>query len=192
MLQRAANIAWWLGLSIYLGGMLALGAIAAPAIFHTVRQTGTTLPGLMPWMNAKEQLGGEIFGQVLQRFAWVEWVCLGLMLAGSVVAFRKAQPRASVWIKGGLLFILILLTMYDLQSLNPLIWRVRKEWRAANTQQLADPLAKEFNDLHKTAERVAQAKAYALLGLLLSSAWTSADLRPSAKPNEIERGNSHA
>ena len=192
MWQRAANIAWWLGLSLYLGGMLALGAIAAPAIFHTVRETGASLPGLMPWMNARDQLGGEIFGDVLQRFAWVQWVCLSLLLAGTAAAFTKAQPRLLVWIKGGLLLILILLAMYDSLSLNPLIWRVRKEWRAANTQQLADPLAKEFNDLHKTAERVAQAKAYALLGLLLSSAWTSADLRPSAKPNEIERGNSHA
>src|SRR3954467_13137941 len=122
MWRRAANVAWWLGLSAYFGGMLALGAIAAPAIFRTVRQTGATLPGTPAWLNPRDQLGGEIFGNVLLTFAWVEWIALALMFVGLV-----GWPPVKRWLRIVTILILLLLVWLKLDeqfSFYPMVWRL--------------------------------------------------------------------
>ena len=48
-----------LALAVWIGGLIALGAIAAPAIFQVVADKG---------VPAGRALSGAIFGEVLRRF----------------------------------------------------------------------------------------------------------------------------
>lgn len=173
---RAGQVLLLVGVALYVGGMMALGAIAAPEIFSTLRRSHASTPEWQGLPDAAQQLGGEVFGNVLQRFAFMEWACLGLMLAGMLLQLRwprwKGCWGAARW---GLLAVLLLLAGYDQALLTPAVWHQRTVWRQSLRQ---DPAAAEghratFDALHRRSEMLGQAKVYLLLAMLGLVAWRS-------------------
>ena len=74
-----------LAIAAWIGGLAALGGIAAPAIFEVV--------SLRQVPDAR-MLSGAIFGEVLRRFDLVSYACGALILATLAVrAVRGPRPR---------------------------------------------------------------------------------------------------
>ena len=74
-----------LAIAVWIGGLLALGAIAAPAIFDIVAARGVA--------DARV-VSGAIFGEVLRRFHLVAYGCgLVLLLALFTRAVLGPRPR---------------------------------------------------------------------------------------------------
>src|SRR5690242_10593218 len=100
MWRHLTNVAWWIGVSIYFGGILALGAVAAPAIRDAVEHAGITMGGFAsPPLPMRGEVTGQIFGEVLARFTTVEVIALGLMLLGIAgFLFAHVPVRRSAWV----------------------------------------------------------------------------------------------
>jgi hypothetical protein len=185
MLKQSMHIAWWLGVSLYFGGLVTLGAIVAPAVFTTSADAHLSMVGIAsPPLDMGRQVGGEIFGAALNRFAWVELLSLGLMLIGLMGMILLHKPaRRSSWT----LFILwILLTgcaAYDTGMLRPKVWELRTEVRNSAAAHLAAtaPWAEqtEFDRLHEESELLGRTKVYLLLAMIVVAAWRRLADRPT-------------
>jgi hypothetical protein len=79
----ALRYAGLLATAVWIGGIVALGAIAAPAIFDVVASRGQ-VDGRV--------LSGAIFGEILRRFHLASYACGGLILI-SLVARAVLGPR---------------------------------------------------------------------------------------------------
>lgn len=77
----ALRYAALMAIVVWLGGLLVLGGVAAPAIFDIA---GTHAGGRM--------LAGDIFGEVLRRFHHVSYVC-GLVIPLTLIARGVLGPR---------------------------------------------------------------------------------------------------
>ena len=69
--------------AIWTGGLLALGAVAAPSIFDTIGARG---------VSEGRVLAGAIFGETLRRFHLVSYGC-GVVILGSLVMRGLLGPR---------------------------------------------------------------------------------------------------
>ena len=69
--------------AVWAGGLLALGAVAAPSIFDIIAARGLADGRL---------LAGAIFGEILRRFHLVAYVC-GVLIAGTLIARALLGPR---------------------------------------------------------------------------------------------------
>ncbi len=178
MLKHALNVVWWLGLSLYFGGLLTLGAIVAPAVFSTTADSHMSMPGIVsPPLDMAKQVGGEIFGAVINRFSIVEFVCLGLMFVGLCgMIWLHQSVRRSEWVLVALWIILTVLARYDNAVLRPRVWSLRSEVRASVSTHMDGmetrwPEQMEFDKLHQESELVGRAKVYLLFGMIVVSAW---------------------
>ena len=73
-----------LALTLWVGGLLVLGAIAAPAIFDVV--------AARQHVAGDRMLAGAIFGETLRRFHLLSYVC-GFVLLGTLVVRGVLGPR---------------------------------------------------------------------------------------------------
>jgi uncharacterized membrane protein len=81
--MRALRYVYVLALVIWLGGMVVLGAIVAPATFQ-VLQASEPVTG--------RELGGALFTVILQRFHYVAYVS-GVLLLLTLAAMAVLGPR---------------------------------------------------------------------------------------------------
>ena len=194
MWRKAADVTIWLGTSVYFGGLVTLGVVAAPAVFASSANAHLSMPGIAaPPLNMSNQVGGEIFGEVLNRFAWVQLIGLALILVGLAVWFLgHKMVRRSTWVLVILWILLAALTAYDIGVLRPRVFVVRdavreKAKRPPPPTMPAGPLTSadwpeqvEFNGLHDRSEAIAHWEAYVLLGMILVAAWRGlAEKKPS-------------
>ena len=172
-LQKIAQFLLLLGLALYLGGMVALGAIAAPQLFNTVRQVQGTSPLLPPEPDAPAQLGGEIFGNILRQFAYMEWLSIGCIVVALLIQIAAPLWRG-VWgvLRAIIVVVLITVAFYDGFHLTPNIWAERQAWRDAVARSQIDAVLHHdrFNTLHQESELLGHIKTYLLLGLLILTA----------------------
>lgn len=92
-----------LALVIWVGGLLALGAIAAPAIFEVL----ATQP------DGGRMLSGAVFGEILRRFHLVSYGAGALLLA--TLLLRRVlgpAPRRFAW-RAGLATVMLAATAYS-------------------------------------------------------------------------------
>lgn len=186
MLRKFAMVAWWLGVSAYFGGILAVGAVVAPVVFDTARSAALTMPGVPASLDVSKQVGGEIFGAVLGRFLIVEVICLGVMLAGlTVTIVTHKTVRRSTWVLLGLWMILATFTGYDAGYLRPQVLQARDKYRASASMHVSSenpdevwPERAAFEEVHARSETFGRLKAYALLGMILVGAWKGLAEKP--------------
>lgn len=69
--------------AVWAGGLLALGAVAAPSIFDIIAARGVA---------DGRVVAGAVFGEVLRRFHLVTYLC-GVVIAGTLVARALLGPR---------------------------------------------------------------------------------------------------
>lgn len=141
-LHLFVNGLYHLGLALWIGGAVALGALAAPVLF-----------GALP-----RQQAGAIFGPTLRRFAKLRLAAVVLMIAGAGAkhfifeSFARTPWIAVRWL---LIAILAIAVVYEIAVLHPAMERLR-----------GDPA---FGRLHKRSEGLMKATlAVAVVALFLS------------------------
>ena len=183
---RIFRTVFWLALALYLGGLVALGAIAAPKIFSTLQSThdavtppaGTAAPttGSAALWNDPRQIGGEVFGNILAAFSKLEISCMAAMLlaiVGESLLFRGVLLRKRCHLARIALVIVVAgLLAYDTTVLWPDIIAQRTAWRESTDPSAKSTAKTRFDALHKTSESLAHTKVYILLALLLVTALT--------------------
>lgn len=195
MWRRLFDVLFWLGVSVYFGGMVAVGAIVAPAVFDAARDAHLSMPGISPPLEADRQAGGEIFGVILNRFAYVEAVCLVLILIG-IAGWLLTQRvvRRSTLLIAGLWLLIALTTAYDAAAVRPRVWNLRDALRQSAAAHVNDaqgaswPERSEFDALHARSEMLGKIKAYALLAMVLIAAWRGPPFRTGIAQMAPRRG----
>jgi hypothetical protein len=147
------NLFYHLGLAVWIGGTLVLGALVAPALFRE-------LP--------RQQAGG-IFGSTLRRFARLRVVALLVTLVAAAVKYAIWETGAMLWIGvrwAALLFMAAAL-VYEIGSLE----RTLEARRVHLTPDMPenDPQRRAFNALHRRAEGLMKASLVAAVAAMLVS-----------------------
>jgi Domain of unknown function (DUF4149) len=136
----ALRYAALLAIVVWVGGLFALGAIAAPAVFDTV--AARQLPD-------GRLVGGAIFGEILQRFHHVSYIC-GLVIPLSLAARAVLGPRPRRFaIRMGVAVAMLVATAYSGLVLSPQIARLQSSAAVApSSLSETDPRRVEFGRLH--------------------------------------------
>jgi len=141
-LHLFVNGLYHLGLALWIGGAVALGALAAPVLF-----------GALP-----RQQAGAIFGPTLRRFAKLRLAAVVLMILGAGakhLIFEKFARTPWITLRWLLIAVLAVTVVYEIAVLHPAMERLR-----------GDP---GFQRLHKRSEGLMKASlAVAVVALFLS------------------------
>ena len=174
MTKRIAASLWWLGLALYLGGIVAIGLTVAPTLFQGVTEVGATLPHWPIPADSPRQLGGELFGRILLQFQWIEITAISLMSLGVILSGWKLIPTPSLaWAQRALLAVVGLIFIYDACLLTPEIFDTRDQWRQSvyrrANQATIDANRARFDSLHQRDEFVGHLKVWTLAVLAVVS-----------------------
>lgn len=149
------------GLGVWVGGMLTLGALVAPTVFNTVKPV---------------EVAGEAMSLVFRRFnGGLVYVCIVWVAVGFLGKGYLGPPRGrSRWIEGGLLTIMILSALYIGSVLGPRMQELRQD-------RLRDPsntaVVAEFDRGHRLSERLFLLNMLLGLGVLFINAQDSMMIR---------------
>lgn len=131
-----------LAIAVWIGGLLALGAIAAPAIFEVIALR------LGP---DSRLLSGAVFGEILKRFHPVTYGCGAVILLGLIIrAVLGPRPRRFA-IRLTIAIVMLAAAMYSGMVLSSRIDRVQEQigaTTAASSLPADDPRRLEFGRLH--------------------------------------------
>ena len=152
-LHLFTNLIYHLGLAIWIGGAVALGALVAPALFRS-----------LPRAEA-----GAIFGPALRRFARLRLGALIAVMIAAGVKHALWEHTPSLWIslRWGALGFLAAAVLYEIAYLE----RALEARRVHLTPEMAEdhPDRRAFNALHKRAEGLMKASLVAALAAMLLS-----------------------
>jgi hypothetical protein len=166
-----------LAIAVWIGGLLVLGAIAAPAIFDVV--------ALRQVPDAR-LLSGAIFGEVLRRFHLVSYGCAAVILiALSIRAVLGPRPRRFST-RLALTLLMLAGALYSGMVLSSRIAQVQQEIGvgiAPSSLPAGDPRRVEFGRLHGQSTLVQLAPLVGGLVLMLF------ELRDSVHPHVSRRGH---
>jgi len=129
-----------LALVVWVGGLIALGGIAAPSIFDVVAQRHIA-DGRM--------LSGALFGEMLRRFTLVSYGC-GAVLLLSLIVRRILGPRPHrfAW-RAGLGAFMLAVTAYGSLAVASRIAQIQRDAGVApSSLPEGDPRRVEFGRLH--------------------------------------------
>ena len=145
---------------IWVGGLLALGAIAAPVTFEVLASRQTPDGRL---------LAGAVFGAILRRFHLVSYAA-GTLLLGSLILRRilGPRPRRFAW-RAGIAFVMLAAAAYSGVVISSRIAALQQQIGAApSSLPEADPRRVEFGRLHGLSTAV---QLVPLLGGLMLMYW---------------------
>lgn len=129
-----------LTLVIWVGGLLVLGAIAAPSIFDVLAATQ---------VDNGRMLAGALFGEILRRFHMVSYLAGGLLLATLIL--RKVLgpgPRRFAW-RAGLATVMLAASAYSGFVVSGRIGQLQREIGVApSSLPEGDARRVEFGRLH--------------------------------------------
>jgi hypothetical protein len=153
-----------LALVVWVGGLLALGAIAAPAIFDVLAARVPT---------DGRVLAGAVFGETLRRFHHLSYGCAGVLLTSLTLrAVLGPRPRRYA-IRAGLGVLMVAAVAYSAYFVEPRIERVPQDIGMAPSKlPEGDPRRVEFGRLHATSTAL---ESVPLLGGLLLLFWELRD-----------------
>ena len=131
-----------LAIAVWIGGLLALGAVAAPAIFDVVA---------LRQVPDGRMLSGAIFGDVLRRFHLVSYGCGALILVSLVTrAVLGPRPRRFS-LRFTVATLMLAASLYSGIVLSSRIHRVQHEIGVSTSPSSLpanDPRRLEFGRLH--------------------------------------------
>jgi hypothetical protein len=139
----ALRYAGVLALTLWVGGLLVLGAISAPAIFDVL--AARQIPN-------DRALAGAIFGETLRRFHLLSYAC-GCILLGTLLARAVLGPRPlNFAVRLALAFLMLLATAYSGMVISRQIATVQAQI-GGSPSSLAegDPRRVTFGRLHATS-----------------------------------------
>lgn len=131
-----------LAIAVWVGGLLALGAIAAPAIFDIVAARGVPDARI---------LSGAVFGEVLRRFHLVAYGC-GLVILVALFARAVLGPRPRHFaLRFAIATVMLGAALYSGIAVSQRIADVQREIGArvaASSLPEGDPRRAAFGRLH--------------------------------------------
>ncbi|MDP9361189.1 MAG: DUF4149 domain-containing protein [Acidobacteriota bacterium] len=148
------NALYHLGLALWIGGSIALGALVAPALFRS-----------LPRYEA-----GGIFGPILRRFARLRVAALVMIVAGAGAKFLRWETHAATpWLV--IRWIAITVLAFDLVYEIVFLEKPMQALRAGLGPDVPadDPGRLRFNALHRRAEGLMKASIVAAFVALLFS-----------------------
>jgi hypothetical protein len=136
----ALRYAALLAIVVWVGGLFALGAVAAPAIFDVV--AARQLPD-------GRLFAGAIFGEIFRRFQDVTYLC-GLAIPLSLVARAVLGPRPRrFWFRIGVAALMLAATTYSGFVISPRIEQLQRSTGVApSSLPEDDPRRVAFGRLH--------------------------------------------
>jgi hypothetical protein len=148
-----------LALVVWIGGLLALGTIAAPSIFDVL----ATQP------DGGRLLAGALFGEILGRFHLVSYGA-GACLLGTIILRRilGPAPRRFAW-RAGIALVMLSASVYSGVVVAGRIRQIQREIGVApSTLPTGDPRRVEFGRLHGLSTAL---QLIPLLGGLMLMYW---------------------
>ena len=166
VLFRALHL---LALALWLGGLVAIGALVAPTAFHAAR-TAPALAGSLPAQNA---LAGAVVGGSLRLFNFLTLACAAVMLT---VNLLLSAPRRWTGACLGVTLVLLASTLFLAFGLTPAMDRAQAAGRMT-----------DFDRMHHGYEQVSTLFQLPLLLLLtmltvLRDSVPDLPLRPHSLP----------
>jgi hypothetical protein len=150
-LHLFTNLIYHLGLALWIGGAVALGALAAPQLFRA-------LP--------RAQAGG-IFGPMLRRFARLRVGALVATIAAAALKHALWERTPNIWmaIRWAALLFMAAAVLYEIAHLE----RALESRRVLLTPEMDEehPHRRDFNALHKRAEALLKASVLAAIVAML-------------------------
>ena len=127
-------------LMLWVGGLLVLGAIAAPSVFEVLA---------VRHIANDRVVAGAIFGEVLRRFHLLSYAC-ALVLLAALVARGVMGPRPLLFaVRVGIAFLMLGATTASGLIIAPRIARIQSATGVApSTLAENDPRRIEFGRLH--------------------------------------------
>lgn len=143
------------GLALMAGGMLALGAFTAPAVF-----------GGFPRESA-----APVMTLIFSRFDLLLIISLGLLWLGEALKRlgRAVIPSGLNRFRIILMILLSVALVYSTQALTPEITKLN---RSGAHRDFSTPMGRHFNDIHRRAERLYRIEWLMSVLLILLSPFT--------------------
>ena len=152
-LHLVTNLFYHLGLAVWIGGTVVLGALVAPALFRA-------LP--------RHQAGG-IFGPTLRKFARLRVVAIVVVVIAAGVKHAIWERTATTWIslRWAAIAFMAAAVLYEIAGLEPAL----EARRVHLTPDMAEdhPDRRAFNALHRRAEGLMKATFVAAVAAMLLS-----------------------
>ena len=123
----------YLALSLWMGGITFLSAIAAPSTHGSV---------------ASRAIAGEIVGRMLKRFNTMELTCALLLLVTSISSFRFVMRKESLWILIVAILVMGVFTSFYTFHLTPQMDSIKEKNPTLSTLSKDHPAKVEFDKLH--------------------------------------------
>ena len=164
VVMLALRYAYVLALVVWLGGMVVLGAIVAPATFQ-----------VLPAIDAANgrALAGALFGQILARFHYVAYAA-GALLIITLLAMAILGPRPRAFaVRLSVATAMLLLSLYSGLVVLRTIDAVQLEARGLpSLLPASDPRRIRFDELHRLSTRLMMAS---VLGAIVLLYWEARD-----------------
>jgi hypothetical protein len=154
----AVRYAYVLALVVWLGGMVVLGAIVAPATFQVLQASAP---------EAGRALAGELFGTMLARFHYVAYAAGGVLML-TLVVMRLLGPKPhSFAIRFLLVAAMLTVALYSGVAVLGSIDAIQLEVGGLPSQLPAgDARRVRFDELHQLSTRLMMANVVGALALL--------------------------
>jgi hypothetical protein len=172
------QMAYWLALSSWFGGVLFVAA-SAPIIFRTIRQSDPLLPTVLS-VNLEGQhstlLANTIVGNLLAMLFKVEIGCAALLLITVIAQWftldlHDGYVRTCCAVRSILLLTAISVALYDSQVIWPRVQQSRQEYLDhADEPEIANPAIDRFDRYHRDSVTLLSVLLFVLLGMILFSA----------------------
>src|SRR6185436_16135375 len=149
-----------LALTLWLGGLIALGAIAAPSIFQTVDAQH---------LADGRVLAGAIFGEALRRFHHLSYACGAVILAGFIARAVLGPRPLRLAIRMVIAVAMLGAAAYSGVVISGRIAQIQSEIRVApSSLPEQDPRRVEFDRLHTRSTSI---QIVPLIGGLILLFW---------------------
>lgn len=100
----ALRFAALLAIALWIGGLVVLGGIAAPAIFEALAARGVA---------DSRVLGGAVFGEVLRRFQLVSYICAAVVFVSLLLRAVLGPRPAYFGIRFAIFALMLTATLYS-------------------------------------------------------------------------------
>jgi hypothetical protein len=177
MFFHLVQVAYWLALSTWFGGVLFI-AIAAPIIFRTVRESNPVLPEVLS-VNLENQhstlLAGSIMANLLRFLARIELGCAGVLFLALIAQWflinRETASLVFAGLRSTLYVATVVLTVYHQRVISPQIWTNRDKYiEHADEPEIANSAKELFDKFHRESVTILSIVLCLLLGMVLFSA----------------------
>lgn len=154
----ALRYVYVLALVVWLGGMIVLGALVAPATFQILQASEP---------NGGRELAGAVFGTIIGRFHYVAYAAGALLLLSlAAMAVLGPRPRAFA-VRCGLIAATLAVSLYSGTVIVSRIDSIQQEiGGSASRLSATDVRRVEFDRLHLLSTRLMMLNLAAAMVLL--------------------------